>query len=190
MSEQAPPRRSRRFDPDRRERIVEAALAVIAAEGVAGITHRKVAQAADVPLGSMTYHFSGMGDLVRAAFARHSEIVAERFDRRMAAVTSREDAIAAVVAIITDDVFLTPEDAIVTHELYTVAARDASYRDLTNAWMRRSRTALERAFDPQTARVIDAMIEGLTIHRALDNAPVDDTDVAFAVHRLASEEML
>ena len=39
----------RRHDPHRRSRIVDACLDVIAAHGVAGTSHRRVAAAADVP---------------------------------------------------------------------------------------------------------------------------------------------
>ena len=51
-----------RYDPGRRERIIDACLDVIAEHGVAGTSHRRVAAAARVPLGSMTYHFDGMDD--------------------------------------------------------------------------------------------------------------------------------
>jgi TetR/AcrR family transcriptional regulator, regulator of biofilm formation and stress response len=44
----------RRYDPSRRNRIIDACLDLISQNGVAGTTHRKVADAADVPLGSMT----------------------------------------------------------------------------------------------------------------------------------------
>ncbi|MFT4463877.1 MAG: TetR/AcrR family transcriptional regulator [Sodalis sp. (in: enterobacteria)] len=58
-------KKSRRTDPDRRARIIDATLDMIAQHGVASITHRKIAAAADVPLGSMTYHFAGMQDLLK-----------------------------------------------------------------------------------------------------------------------------
>ena len=43
----------RRYDPDRRNRIIEAALDVIEIHGVAGATHRRIAEAANVPLGRL-----------------------------------------------------------------------------------------------------------------------------------------
>jgi TetR/AcrR family transcriptional regulator, regulator of biofilm formation and stress response len=39
--------------------------------------------------------------------------------------------------------------------------------------MRRSRSALERHFSPDVSRQLDALIEGLTIHQALDTEPHD-----------------
>lgn len=177
-------RRARRHDPDRRERIIEACLDVIAERGVAGTSHRLVAAAADVPLGSMTYHFTGMNELLHEAFARFARTVIEQFEHRMASATDLDAAKQAVASLITDDVFGTQRDLVLTHELYTLAAHDPAYRDLTNAWMRSSRTALERHFDPATARLIDALIEGLTIHRALDTEPQDHAIVLAAIDRL------
>ena len=46
--------RQRRSEPGRRDRLLQVALEVIIARGVAGATYRLIAEAADVPLGSMT----------------------------------------------------------------------------------------------------------------------------------------
>jgi DNA-binding transcriptional regulator YbjK len=85
-------------------------------------------------------------------------------------------------------VFATRRDLVLTHELYVLAAREPSYRELTNEWMGRSRAALERHFDPATARLLDALIEGMTLHRALATEPHDDVDVdvAEAVRRITT----
>ncbi|GAB4100346.1 TetR/AcrR family transcriptional regulator [Sinomonas halotolerans] len=194
---QAPPapseraaRRPRRTDPDRRGRIVEACLDVIADVGVAGTTHRRIAAAADIPLGSIHYHFEGMDELLREAFTRFAGTVGEVFERRLAGAGDCEAAKAAVVAIITEDVLGTQRELVLTHELYTLAARSPGFRDITNAWMARSRRALEARFDPVTARLLDALIEGLTIHRALDNVPHDPAAAADAVERLTGSARL
>ncbi|MEH1016410.1 TetR family transcriptional regulator [Micromonospora sp. CPCC 206060] len=176
----------RRTDPERRDRIIDVCLDVIAEAGVAGTSHRRVAAAADVPLGSMTYHFAGMDELLCEAFTRFARTVSDQFERRMAEATSREAAAQAVIAIITNDVFGTRRDLVLTHELYTLAARHPAYRDITNVWMACSRRALEHHFDPVTARLLDALIEGLTIHRALDTEPHDPAVVAVAVKRITT----
>ncbi len=174
----------RRHDPGRRERIIQACLDVIAESGVAGTSHRKVAAAAEVPLGSMTYYFSGMDELLHEAFTRFAQSVSTQFERRMSMVTDVDAAKRAIVAIITDDVLDSQRDLVLTHELYTLAARKPAFRTLTNAWMSQSRTALERHFDPTTARLLDALIEGLTIHRALDTEPQDPALAIAAIERL------
>lgn len=179
-----PSRRPRRSDPERRNRIIDSCLEVIAEVGVSGTSHRKIAEAADVPLGSMTYHFTGIDELLREAFTRFATTVAERFEWRMAEAADTEAAREAVVALIVEDVFGTHRDLVLTHELYTLSARDPSFRPITAMWMARSRAALERHFDPETARLVDALIEGLTLHRALDTEPHDSDEVARAVSRM------
>ncbi|TYR32953.1 TetR/AcrR family transcriptional regulator, partial [Streptomyces parvus] len=64
---------ARRYDPERRTRIIDAALTVIAADGIAGLSHRTVAAEADVPLGSTTYHFASLDELLVAALRRCNE---------------------------------------------------------------------------------------------------------------------
>lgn len=171
------PKRARRHDPGRRERIIAACLDVIAEDGLAGTSHRRVAAAADVPLGSMTYHFAGIDELLHEALSRFANSVAERFEQRMTAASDLAEAKQAVAALITADVLGTDRDLVLTQELYTLAARNPAFRYLTDTWRRSSRAALERHFDPVTARLLDALIEGLTLHRALDTEP-HDADVA------------
>lgn len=152
---------------------------------MAGLTHRKVAAAADVPLGSIHYHFDGMDDLLREAFSRFAETVAGAFERRMLDAAGPQEAREAVVAIITEEVFESQRALILTQELYTLAARERAFRDVTSAWMARSRLALERHFDPVTARLLDALIEGLTLHRALEAGPLQPpATVTEAVDRM------
>lgn len=181
-------RRLRRADPGRRDRVIDSCLDVIAHVGVAGASHRVIAKAADVPLGSMTYHFNGMDELLHEAFTRFANGVAERFERRMEQAGDRDSAGDAVVAIIADDVFSNPREQVLTYELYTLAARDPSFRVITTAWMQRSRAALERFFDPGTARMLDALIEGLSIHRAIDQQPRDASEIVEAVSRITATD--
>ncbi|MEV6108894.1 TetR family transcriptional regulator [Streptomyces sp. NPDC051940] len=158
-------------DPERRERILAAALDLIAEEGVTGASHRRIAARAGVPLGSMTYHFTGIDDLLRQSFARFAGDIAAVFERHLAPARTPDDAREAV----TDLVHALSEgprrDLVLAQELYTLAARRPEYRALTGDWMRASRALLERHFDPATARQLDALIEGLALHRALDDAP-------------------
>ncbi|WP_447925351.1 TetR/AcrR family transcriptional regulator [Georgenia muralis] len=179
-------RLGRRNDPDRRDRIIDACLEVISQSGVAGTSHRKVAAQAAVPLGAMTYYFAGMGDLLHEAFTRFATTISDRFERRMAAAVDADAARQAVVAIILEDVFGDDRELVLAHELYTLAAREPAFRSITTAWMERSRAALERHFDPETARMLDALIEGLTIHRALDSHARDGREVEIAVARITT----
>jgi DNA-binding transcriptional regulator YbjK len=181
------PAARRRYDPERRDRIINACLDVIAETGVAGTSHRKVAEASDVPLGSMTYHFTGMNDLLHEAFSRFAQSASKQFEEAIATANDADTAKQAIADAITHVVIGNQREVVLTHELYTLAARDPAYRDITNAWMARSRRTLEKYFDPTTARILDALVEGLSIHRALDNEPQDTARVTAALDRITAE---
>jgi DNA-binding transcriptional regulator YbjK len=71
--------------PDTRERILRATVDLIGREGVAAVTNRRVAGAAEVALGSLTYHFASQSDLLRESLllfvgeevARQEQIAAD-----------------------------------------------------------------------------------------------------------------
>ncbi|MEU0373241.1 TetR family transcriptional regulator [Streptomyces sp. NPDC006283] len=175
-----------RVDPERRERIIAAALDLIAEEGVAGTSHRKVAARAGVPLGSMTYHFQGMDELLREAFTSFSATMVALFDSRLGAAGSADEAREAVADLIHHLSGGDERQLVLTHELYTLAARQPAFRELTREWMRSSRRALERHFDPSTARQLDALVEGLSMHRALDTEPHDRALTVDAIARITA----
>lgn len=178
---EATPRRTRRHDPNRRDRIVDAALEVIARDGAAAATHRAVARAADVPLGSTTYHFASRDDLLAEAFTRHGAAVAARLDARLREATGRADVVAALTAHVCEDLLGSPRDLVLTVELYAAAARNPALRSITQAWMERSREVLGRHLDPGSARGLDALVEGLVLHSALSTDPMSPDDVRAAL---------
>lgn len=178
--------RPRRHDPERRERIIGAALDVIAEHGVAGTTHRKVAAAADVPLGSMTYHFAGIDEVVTAAFTLLADSTADGFEEALGAARDGAEAVDAVVGLITGEPLGSRRNAMLSYELYALAARNPDLRRVTDAWMARSRHALERHFDSTTAALLDALIEGLSIHRTLSLNPLPEAEVRAAVLRMVT----
>ncbi|MGW0189166.1 TetR/AcrR family transcriptional regulator [Streptomyces sp. NPDC003362] len=173
-------------DPRRRERIVEATLDLIAEEGLANVSHRKIAARAGVPLGSMTYHFGGMDELLREAFGRFTDHIVGVFDAYLATPADRDQAREAVADLVHALSEGSRRDLVLTQELYTLAARRPAYRELTHEWMRRSRTHLEKHFPPDTARQLDALIEGLTLHRALAREPHDRALTLEAVTRITT----
>jgi DNA-binding transcriptional regulator YbjK len=179
-----PLHRARRTDPQRKERILDAAIDVLAAHGVAGATHRLIAAAADVPLGSLTYHFASLDDLRAQAFTRLSERVTASYDAHFTDVSTIEDLVAAVTDLIHGAVGADADEWAVTYELYLAALRDPALRNVTERWMRASRAVLERFVDPGTARALDALIEGLVMHRMLSTAPGTREQTQEAVKRV------
>nr|WP_221379754.1 TetR family transcriptional regulator [Actinoplanes polyasparticus] len=176
-------RSPRRYDPDRKSRIVDAAIEVIADHGVAGTTSRRIAAAADVPLGSITYHFDSLEDLLELAFRRHAELMSPRYEAHFEGVTDLAGFADAVTDLINTDAGGDVRDWAVSYELYLAALRNPALRSVTDAWMRRSRTVLERFIDPVTARGIDAVIEGLVMHLTLSTATYDRAETRTIVGR-------
>jgi DNA-binding transcriptional regulator YbjK len=52
-------------------------------------------------------------------------------------------------------------------------------------WMDDSRAALERFFDPLTARTLDALVEGIGIHNSIDRQPLQRDAIREIVDRVA-----
>lgn len=185
-----PPSRGRRFDPGRRQRIIDAAIEVIAKHGVAGTTHRRVAEEAGVPLGSLTYHFAGLEDLLRAAFEQVADASSRTLLERLESTVDREAAITAAVDVITGNVWSTPRTLLLSYELYAYAARHSELANIMRGWMNKSRAALGRHFDPLTARAIDALIEGFGIHNSVDAAPLDRSQIEDVVRRVVDRHQV
>lgn len=184
VSAEQVPGRGRRYDPERRSRLIDTALAVIADKGVAGTTHREIARRADVPLGSMTYHFANMEELLCLAFSRFVETCAARFDVRMETAVTSAQAQEALVQAIVVDYLATPDDMILAYELYAAASRKPLLREVMQHWMEESQRSLRRHFAADDARTVDAFIGGLIVHGSLSISPMTEAEVRAAVKRL------
>ncbi len=158
-------RRARRHDPQRRERILDAALDVLVADGVAGLTHRKVASRADAPLGSVTYHFASLADLRAQAFAWYVEQRSAEYEALFTEVATRGPG-----RCLGGHVEGGPSrhrSAVLGFELHLAALRDPALRALTQEWTRASRAVLARFTGPETAARLDALLEGMIMHALL-----------------------
>ncbi|WP_036335056.1 TetR/AcrR family transcriptional regulator [Modestobacter caceresii] len=162
---------------------MDATIDVIAEHGVAGTTHRLIAAAADVPLGSLTYHFTGLDDLLAQAFTRHAEQMAADYEARFATVGNTAEFVEAVTGLVHADADADERDWAVSYELFLAALRNPALRTVTEWWMQRSRGVLERFVDPTTSRGVDALIEGLVMHKVLSTAPVSRDQTAEIIAR-------
>ncbi|VTM87150.1 HTH-type transcriptional repressor KstR2 [Raoultella ornithinolytica] len=87
-------------DPQRRERILQATLDTIATHGIHAVTHRKIASCAEVPLGSLTYYFSGIDALIEEAFRIFTRDMSAQYQQFFTSVSSREEACDAIAELI------------------------------------------------------------------------------------------
>ncbi len=66
------------------EKNYPATLEAVKLYGIHAVTHRKIATLAGVPLGSMTYYFSGIDELLLEAFSSFTEIMSRQYQAFLA----------------------------------------------------------------------------------------------------------
>lgn len=157
-------------------------LHVVAEHGALTVTFRKIADTAGAPLGSLTYYFDDMQHLLTAAFTRLAESVSSRSGALPDAAQTPDEAQDAVVEIICGKVWGTDRNLLLSYELYAFAARHPELRDVMRSWMQARRESLAKHFDPLTARALDALVEGFSIHNSVEAQPTDRADVAAIVN--------
>ena len=169
------PRRQQRGQ-ERRDAIVDATLRILEAEGLEGVTHRRVADTAGVPLAATTYYFSSKEDLMQAAMGRLIAREAKVFGAIADAVgaggsMSIDEGVEALIAY---QHYLIREKRLAQFaefELYLRVARTTPGTDELRAWPQAFRevaeVALEQlgATDPRRdGHALVALIHGLVLH--------------------------
>ena len=156
-----------------RAALLEAALQVAAAYGVKGVTHRRIAAAAGISLGSTSYHFASLDDLILEAFRYFAERESGKYDRLFEAAESLEDLIEAALAVVQvqhSDV----TGATLLYELYAQGVRDPRYRSIVQQWSRTATARVEKLCPHEVAVRFEVIWEGLTFQRLLGDSSLSD----------------
>lgn len=172
-------------DPTRPTRILDAALDVIATWGLHRASHRRIAEAAGVSPGSLTYYYAGIDDIYTKAFRRLTEQMSLRYEHAMAHAPDAEAAAVAVAELICGG-YAEPRSMVLIFEMYAYANHNDDVAALTAEWTARSRSSLSRHFSPAACRAIDALVEGWPMHRQFERRSLDRdevTSVIIAIHR-------
>jgi TetR/AcrR family transcriptional regulator, regulator of biofilm formation and stress response len=162
--------RQRRYDPSRAQLIADAALTVIARDGVERLTHRAVAKQADVPLGSTTYHYSSREDLLLAALERAVE-GERRSLHEWTRTLGPETDLARALGDLILAADLDRERAIVGYEIYVAALRHPRLRPASAAWTRLLPEHLQRFVDSITAETLAVAAEALVLQVLISDRP-------------------
>lgn len=174
-------------DPQRRERILQATLETIAEHGISAVTHRKIATCADVPLGSMTYYFSGIDALLEEALRQFTRDMSVEYQSFFRDVTTPEEACESITELIYSARVTTARNMGLMYQLYAFMSSKPSLREVMQDWMISSQQTLSRWFDPATARALDAFIEGMTLHFVTDRQPLSRAELRTMVGRIAGQ---
>jgi DNA-binding transcriptional regulator YbjK len=170
----------------RREALLEATLRIVADTGADAVTHRRVAEVAQLPLASTTYYFDSKEELLTAAL----ELAAERDLARLHAIAddrrrlapSPDDAVAAAMGPSGQ-----PQDAaagrkslLASYTLLLEAARRPALQALTRRWTEAYLTTiaelLQRAGSTapdDDAQLLLAAADGMLIAQLSTGEPAD-----------------
>ncbi|WHM40772.1 TetR family transcriptional regulator [Streptomyces sp. BPTC-684] len=168
MAEEAgrPARRTRRHDPHRRERIAEVAEELIAERGLEGLSHRAIAERADVSLSSTTYHFADREALIQAALERAADRFAA-FMRQWAAEHAQDTREELAQALADSVMACVGEEgrsgAVVEFELYLAALRRPALREAAARLTSESVEVMTPVVGPVVAACIPPLMNGLCL---------------------------
>jgi TetR/AcrR family transcriptional regulator, regulator of biofilm formation and stress response len=160
--------------PDTRERILRITLELIGREGIAAVTNRRVAAAAGISLGSLTYHFPSQVELLRDSLLLFVGEEVIRLEGIAADLRRRRPSIEQVAAEVEQIVGESFDrlQQLAEIELHLRAARDPELREASRrcfeAYEGVAEAALEMLEIPQAdrhARSIVALMYGLAMRR-------------------------
>ncbi|MEU3608406.1 TetR family transcriptional regulator [Streptomyces sp. NPDC035033] len=177
--------RPRRYDPGRRERIVDAALRVVRRYGIGGLSHRTVAAEADVPLGSTTYHFSSLDELLVGALRKADAGFAEELAR--AAVPDRDGLAGPLARLLGEWLGGDRTGVELEYELYLAALRRPALRPVVAEWTEAVVAVLAPRTGRATARAVAALLDGLGLQALLTGAPYDEAYAREMLARILNE---
>ncbi|WP_197353246.1 TetR/AcrR family transcriptional regulator [Streptomyces bathyalis] len=197
---------ARRYDPERRERIIDAAIRIVEMKGIGALSHRTVAAEAGVPLGSTTYHFAGLDDLLVASLQQVCSgprsgmkdwegalsAVAPSVGhgvREGTAEPGKGRALADVLTGLLEEYARGASGRIrLEYELYLAALRRPALQPVAAAWLDEMVEVIGRhTAEVATARALVALIDGLLLQLLLTDRPFDREAVRSALARVTGE---
>ncbi len=130
--------RSRPRGTARRDLLLDAVIQIVAEVGADAVTHRRVAEAADLPLASTTYWFESKEHLLTAALERAADRDIARLQTFISDAPGGSDPIELAVDAILDPLNETGQTSrgslLATYALLLEAARRPTLRAVTRRW--------------------------------------------------------
>lgn len=172
----------------KRQQILDASVQVFGTGGAVAVTHRAVAKAAKVPLGSTTYYFTDRDDLLlqTMAHARRAESV------RLHAIVDALDvaltvdgAVEVLTEMFFDKTVADPLYDLALFEMFMEATRNVAVRDVSREWSIMIGDLVDRVLpssDPDVPRatvveIIACLVDGLMLE-AVSNGELTVADLS------------
>jgi AcrR family transcriptional regulator len=173
----------------KRRRILDAALQVIASEGVRAVTHRRVAAEADASLGLIAYYFASTDALISATLEMLTERETSRLRSMVDVVLSGALDVDSLVELLVDEVSRHAgehkDEAIASIALTLEIPRERVGREAFDEW-----EVAQYAFYEAVAKAVDkgdpanlatylmASMEGLGLYAAIAPDPAHIREAA------------
>ncbi len=155
----------------RRAQIIEAAADLLRL-GDGKLTHRRVAEHAGVPLGSTTYYFTSLDDLVAAAL----EVLADEVDADLAEsaelLASGDGSPESIARMFRE--YLTDSDRVRAEiAIYMAGVARPELAPISRRWFAGLVEVLGTLTDRRTATIMAVFVDGACMHAALQNEPLE-----------------
>ncbi len=157
-------------------------MRLIGEEGVDAVSHRRVAELADVPLGSTTYWFASRQDMLVQAFEHFAHLEIEslrsRLSRVLNAGASRDSIVEEFIAFLLPQLDDERWRTIAMYALFQEAARLPELSAVCHEWNIAWHGALAEVFtalgspDPHlAAQMFCSLLDGLMLNQLADPQP-------------------
>ena len=158
-------------DPQRRQRILTATMELLQDSGIASVTARSVANRAEVPVGSVSYHF----DSVKGLLLQASH---ELLGRRTAQIaewdypsTGGAAVLKQLAELIHHQVTTGRALTVVSYELYLLGLRDPDFQQVSAHTVGTLRKKLLENFSSEHATHLAAVADGYQLQALFDQEP-------------------
>ncbi|MGW1682388.1 TetR/AcrR family transcriptional regulator [Saccharopolyspora sp. NPDC002376] len=163
MSTTQPAPAARRKDPARPERIARAAIDVVAERGVDKLTHRAVAAAAGVPLGSTTYYFATLDDLLVSALRQAAADDVAQMRQWSEGLAGNGDLTVALTDLVLHYLGPARLQTAVQHQLYIAALHKPALHHASQEWDSALAELFAAHTDEATGRALSVVFCGLLL---------------------------
>lgn len=168
------------------QKVLEATLNSIVTEGVGGLTLRDVANKAGVSLGSVSYYFTDKDGLISAAFQQFTRESADEFAAFYRGVRTLPEARRATTEMLVQSA-ANRSLLILSSELYALSLRRPRHRIILTSWTHQCRQVMRHYFDEETTNILDALYQGMLLHKGMRLSDYNYQAIETAVLRLTPE---
>lgn len=173
---------------DRRKTILRAATELVPEVGSDNLTHRMVAERADVPLGSTTYYFDSIDGLVHEALQE----IAESTRRDLEAVEKRlaeSRNVVKEISSVTWEYLQDRTNLMYWNELYTSANHRPELKELALLWSNGLTRILCKYMNANAASATTMFIDGILLRVNVSNDTPSFEIIAEGISRLCGIEL-